>query len=324
MSRPKLLVPLAMFGALMLPHHALADSLMSDMALPADNVSRTVIALPSVWLNAGELRYLWSAVKMTGPRGTNTNYIFAGQITCSGPATDPNGAFSTQNWRGYDQDPGGIAQKIHFLLAAPVAGSYTCSLKVHAGTNNPPSPPPVMTVEGGTETTYLRISSGPETGADQWATRSPNYTEFNVGESAHVLARTFVASSSSTKIVAIADLEFTTCYVGTASCASHWGPPGVNGTFVRTRLKVAQLDASGAPCDSWYFHPASGDLLTHIDNDTHHRKVSHALTVPKSTAGTCTNRFAIKTYLYVVGGNPLRLEYDTGTKLYSNGIALNR
>jgi hypothetical protein len=324
MSRYKPLVPLAILGSLALPHYAFADSLSSDMALPADDVPRTVIELPSVWLNAGEGRYLWSFFKMTGPSGTNTNYIFAGQITCSGPATDPNGAFSTQNWRGYDQDPGGITQSIHFLLVAPVAGSYTCSLKVHAGTNSPPSPPPVMTVKAGIDTTYLRMSSGPEPQPAQWATRSPNYTEFNVGESAHVLAQTFVASSSSTNIVAISDLEFTTCYVGTASCASHWGQPGVDGTTVETRLKVAQLDASGAPCGSWYLHPASGSRVTYIDNATHHRKVSHSLTVPRSTSGTCTNRFAIKTYLHVVSGNPLRLEHDTGTKLYSNGIALNR
>ncbi len=325
MSRQKLLVPLAVLGALTLPQGALADSLTSNMALPADRVARTVIQLPSVWLNAGEQRYLWSVITMMGPSNITTNYIFAGQITCSGPAPmDPDGAFSTQNWRGYDQDPGGIKQLIHFLLVAPVAGNYTCSLKAHAGTNSPPSPPPVMTVKAGLDTTYLRMSSGPETQAAQWGTRSPNYAEFNVGESVYVLARTFEASSSSTNIVAIADLEFTTCYANTANCVRLWGAPGVDGTTVETRLRVAQLDASGAPCGSWYFHPASSNRVTYIDNATHHRKVSHALTVPRSTSSTCTSRFAIKTYLRVVSGNPLRLDYDTGTKLYSNGIGPNR
>ncbi len=99
MSRHKPLVQVVMSIALALPCCALAESLTSDMALPADRVQRTVIELPSVWLNAGESRYLWSVFKMTGPEGTTMNYLFAGQITCSGPAMDPSGIISERSLR---------------------------------------------------------------------------------------------------------------------------------------------------------------------------------------------------------------------------------
>lgn len=318
-----LLATLWIFGPSTL---AIADEyLTDDMPLLADGEIRTILALDPMVLHAGEKRYLWSTVTMSGPDNINANFIFGCEIQCTGPVPlDPAGMWSTTNWRGHDQDPQGIKQKIHFLLVAPVDGTYYCMLAARSKRDSWLPPFPTMTVEAGENATYLKISDLNETMAEQWTTREPDYVEFPVGTTTYVLRKTFHASPSAEDVVIVSDLELTTCYRtkdGNGNCDVE---ADFDGTHVETRLLVAQLDAAGNPCTEWWSYPSSGVLSTFVDNDSHHKKVYHSLTVPRLDGAACSNNFAVKTLLHVVSGNPLHLDYDTSSMLYTSGIALNR
>jgi hypothetical protein len=306
--------------------------LSSDYAVPSDDAFHDIPGLSSsFFLGAGQSVYVYA--KGTATSNTNVNFLQGLKVVC-----DSNYVNSTRNHTGNDSyvsNSGKLTVSVRFLFSAPLAGSYSCKFQVRASPGS-----------GALTTSRLALKAGVDSGAAVWGTENdPKDADYSSGldtgaihlgpglaagtNEFAVRSSRWLASSSSVGIDVSGDVELTSCYYGTSSCAAYaYGPSASyhNGSVVDTRLLVQQMPSltSPTPCAVTY-DPPSGYLRTSITSDTHHQKIYHAISnVPFSAACGNSRYFVNKLEVKWISDNPIRIEPGSPAGGYSLGTARNR
>lgn len=287
---------------------------------------RELVASYPLRLAAGEARLVRGrlAARNLAPRPEEQQL----QIGCAaiGAPADP-AVFTSRNnegrFRGRD---GMLTVTAMYLFVAPLDGSYRCSLIGRSSGER-------VTAHPGTS---LSISREAEVSAAQWSYRTcdskggrvtpdevPLRASTGCGylvprarggfaERAEVLASDrFIASEAARAIDVIADLQVTTCYQGTRSCApevSRYGGRSPHSSAkVRTRLDVVQLDLLGRPCARTSYPRGARFGTTVISARAHHQKIGHRVVHPISSADGCTRRFHLGLVAIAAAGDPIKM-----------------
>ncbi|WP_405390866.1 hypothetical protein OG596_25200 [Streptomyces sp. NBC_01102] len=332
---------LAMTLVALAPAAARADSgsvthvrLTEDIQIPRGTtveLLRLTLALA-----AGEKRHLKTRLETTS---STTGIVgLTNRIKC----TDSTGApasvvsASARNHEGYDTStyaiPGHLPIYADLLFTAPTAGAYTCVLYGSAYSTLPGS----YYLTAVTDSTWLEVSDSDQKGAQWWqnpacesadtagsctyvgdgATDPDAWVFYDDGTPVHQ----WKADTSATAVTAQANVELTTCYKGTASCADGMDKyeRGTN-AVVDTRFEFVQLDTAGHTCRTH----SSASRKT-IGDDGHHY-VAYFSLPSMSIDTTCgTRTFIMRVYIKHVSGQTVKIDgVQNGATSLTNGIAFN-
>ncbi|MFF8963903.1 hypothetical protein ACF1BK_14295 [Streptomyces globisporus] len=309
-------------------------TLAADTDIPrgvtVDLVRRTMT------LTAGEKRHLRGRLEATS---TTTGIVGLTQrVRCldASGSTVPVVAASARNHEGSDTTsyakPGHLPLYADLLFTAPAAGVYTCVLQGTAYSTLPGTYH--LTAVAGS--TWLETDDADQRGAHWWQNGACESADtaggctyvgdgsagpdawifYNDGTPVHK----WQAHPDAVTVSAQANVELTTCYQGTASCASamHAYPRGRN-AVVHTRFELVQLDAADRTCRT---HRFAADRT--ITDDAHHAVGYSKLSgIPIDEA--CGSRsFLLRVYVKHVSGQTVKVDgVQSGVTSLTNGMAFN-
>jgi hypothetical protein len=310
------------------------DSLAVDTELPpgttVDLVRRTMV------LGAGEKRHLRGRLEATS---TTTGIVGLTQrIRClnASGATVSVVAASARNHEGSDTTtyatPGRLPLYADLLFTAPSAGAYTCVLQGTAYSSLPGSYH--LTAVAGN--TWFETDDTDRTGAHWWqnpacesddsagactyvgsgAARPDAWVFYDDGTPVHK----WQAHPDAVSVSAQANLELTTCYQGTASCAAAMEvyPRGKN-AVVDVRFEFIQLDPTGHTCRN---HSVAARRT--ITDDAHHAVGYSSLADVPIDPACGTRTFLLRVYVKHVSGQTVKIDgLQSGVTSLTNGIAFN-
>ncbi|MEV8455544.1 hypothetical protein AB0467_28370 [Streptomyces sp. NPDC052095] len=290
----------------------------------------------SMALGAGEKRHLRARLEATS---TTTGIVGLTQrIRClnASGATVSVVAASARNHEGSDTTtyatPGHLPLYADLLFTAPSTGTYTCVLQGTAYSSLPGS----YHLTAVANNTWLETDDTDQTGARWWqnpaceSDDSAGACTYVGGGAARRDAWVFYddgtpvykwqAHPDAISVSAQANLELTTCYQATASCAKAMQvyPRGEN-AVVDARFEFIQLDATGHTCRT---HSATARRT--ITDDAHHAVgYSSLIGIPiDSSCGTRT--FLLRIYVKHVSGQTVKIDgLQSGITSLTNGIAFN-
>ncbi|MET9771399.1 hypothetical protein [Streptomyces sp. NPDC006415] len=287
-------------------------------------------------LSAGEKRHLRGRLEATS---TTTGIVgLTERIRClSGSgATVSVVAASARNHEGSDTStyatPGHLPLYADLLFTAPSAGTYTCVLQGTAYSSLPGSYH--LTAIAGS--TWLEADETDRTGARWWQNPACE-SDDSAGECTYVgggAARPHAwvfyddgtpvykwqAHPDAVSVSAQANLELTTCYTGTASCAASMEvyPRGKN-AVVDTRFEFIQLNTTGHTCRT-----NSVTARRTITDDAHHAVGYSSLTDVPIDPACGTRTFLLRIYIKHVSGQTVKIDgIQSGITSLTNGIAFN-
>ncbi|MGW6654522.1 hypothetical protein ACWGA4_32555 [Streptomyces rubiginosohelvolus] len=287
-------------------------------------------------LGAGEKRHLRGRLEATS---TTTGIVgLTERIRClnASGATVSVVAASARNHEGSDTStyaiPGHLPLYADLLFTAPSAGTYTCVLQGTAYSSLPGSYH--LTAIAGS--TWLDADETNRTGARWWqnpaceSDDSAGDCTYVGGGAAHPAAWVFYddgtpvykwqAHPDAVSVSAQANLELTTCYKGTASCATAMEvyPRGKN-AVVDTRFEFVQLDETGHACRT-----SSVTARRTITDDAHHSVGYSSLTDVRIDPACGTRAFLMRIYVKHVSGQAVKIDgVQSGVTSLTNGIAFN-
>ncbi|MEU5410818.1 hypothetical protein [Streptomyces clavifer] len=330
---------LAMALVALAPSAARADSgsvtrvhLTGDVRIPGGTtvelLRRTLV------LTAGEKRHLAARLETTS--STTGTVGLTNRITCTDSTGAPASvvAAAARNHEGYDTEtyakPGHLPVIADLLLTAPATGTYSCVL--YGSAYSTLSGSYHLTAVAGT--TWLDISDSDQTGAQWWQNPACESADTAglctyVGDGA---ADAWIfyddgtppikwkADPSAVTVTAQANLELTTCYKGTASCADtrEEYARGKN-AVADIRFEFIQLDSTGHACRT--HSTASRKTIT---DEGHHFITRHRLPNIPVEAACGTRTFLMRIYVKHVSGQTLKVDgLQGGATSLTNGIAFN-
>lgn len=241
-------------------------------------------------------------------------------------APDPaRRVLTSRNNPGTGSSSGVLALDANYLFVAPRAGTYRCGLWARGSGERLIALPRL---------TALSISRADERLAQQWSGgpcgsrggRSdrpilpgsacrylvPGARGGFAAKGQALASDRFVADPAARFVEVFADLQLTTCYQRTRSCAkevSRFGGRSPHSrAVVTTRLDVRQLDAAGNACARTVV-PAR---TTAIRARAHHQKISHRVVHRVATAPGCTRRFLVRVLVRAVSGDPVKITEVVG------------
>ncbi|MFF4668146.1 hypothetical protein [Streptomyces sp. NPDC001282] len=295
-----------------------------------DLVRRTIA------LSAGEKRHLHARLEATS---TTTGIVGLTQrIRClnASGSTVSVVAASARNHEGSDTTtyatPGHLPLYADLLFTAPTAGTYTCVLQGTAYSSLPGS----YHLTAVANNTWLETDDTDQTGARWWqnpacesddsagactyvgdgAARRDAWVFYDDGTPVYK----WQAHPDAVSVSAQANLELTTCYQATASCAGAMQvyPRGEN-AVVDTRFEFIQLDATGHTCRT---HSATARRT--ITDDAHHAVGYSSLTGIPIDSACGTRTFLLRFYVKHVSGQTVKIDgVQSGTTSLTNGIGFN-
>jgi hypothetical protein len=302
-------------------------------AAPVEMVSRTLT------LRADESRHVRTRLEATSSTTAivgMTNRIQCVNVDAPTVVVGIKSA-SGRNHEGSDTTtyatPGHLPIYADLLFTAPSAGTYRCSLYAvtYASSATGYS---LTAVAGGT---WIETSDSAQKGAGWWqnpacaSADTDGGCTYVGGGAADPDAFVFyddgtpvtkwAADPAATSVDVLANIELTTCYTGTDSCAASMQayPRGTNAS-VELRLQFLQLDSTGHTCQK------NEQVVTRtITDDAHHLVGNLALSgVPFSSA--CDTRdFVLRVYVKHVAGQTVKIDgVQSGATSLTNGIAMNR
>lgn len=287
-------------------------------------------------LEAGEKRHLRGRLEATS---STTGIVgLTERIRCldSTGETVPVVAASARNHEGSDTStyaiPGHLPLYADLLFTAPTAGVYTCVLQGTAYSTLPGT----YHLTAVANSTWLESDDTHQQGARWWqnpacasadtagactyvgggAARRDAWVFYDDGTPVHK----WQAHPDAVSVSAQANVELTTCYRGTASCAETMQvhPRGRN-AVVDTRFEFIQLDATAHACRT---HSAPARRT--VTDDAHHAVGYSALSnLPVDPA--CGSRtFLMRVYVKHVSGQTVKIDgVQSGITSLTNGIAFN-
>ncbi|MFI5474416.1 hypothetical protein ACIA6D_29770 [Streptomyces cacaoi] len=303
-------------------------------AAPVEIVSRTLT------MSADESRHVRARLEATSP--TTAIVGMTARIKCvvAGDTTDTAvgvTAASARNHEGYDTTtyatPGHLPVYADLLFTAPAAGTYKCGLygSTYASSTDGYSLTAVA------DSTWIETSDSAQKGAHWWQSPACPSGDTN-GECTYVgdgtaNPDTFVfyddgtpaykwpADATATSIDALADVELTTCYIGTASCAASMQEyaRGTNAKVTLT-LQLIQLDATGHSCRT-----TEQEVTRTITDDAHHYVANLSLSGVAFSSACDTRNFVLRVHVEHIEGQTVKVDgvQGSGTSL-TNAIAMNR
>ncbi|WP_406466367.1 hypothetical protein OHB07_38950 (plasmid) [Streptomyces sp. NBC_00111] len=298
--------------------------------MTVDLVQRTMA------LGAGEKRHLRGRLEATS---TTTGIVGLTQrIRCLNGlgATVSVVAASARNHEGSDTTtyatPGHLPLYADLLFTAPSAGTYVCVLQGTAYSSLPGS----YHLTALANNTWLETDDTDRTGARWWqnpaceSDDSAGACTYVGGGAGRPDAWVFYddgtpvykwqAHPDAVSVSAQANLELTTCYQGTASCAAAMEvyPRGKN-AVVDSRFELVQLDATGHTCRT-----SSVTARRTITDDAHHAVGYSSLTDVPIDAACGTRTFLLRIYLKHISGQTVKIDgIQSGATSLTNGIAFN-
>ncbi|MFJ7056977.1 hypothetical protein ACK8N7_11760 [Streptomyces griseobrunneus] len=309
---------------------ALAVDTVIPRGVTVDLVRRTMT------LAEGEKRHLRARLEATS---TTTGIVGLTQrIRCldASGATVPVVAASARNHEGSDTvtyaAPGHLPLFADLLFTAPAAGAYTCVLQGTAYSSLTGS----YHLTAVADKTWLEADDIDQVGAGWWQnpaceSADPTGACTYVGSGparrdAWVFyddgtpSRKWEAHPDAVSVSAQANLELTTCYHGTASCAeamqSH--PRGKN-AVVDARFEFIQLSMSGHACRT---HSTTARRT--ITDDAHHAVGYSWLTDIPIDPACGTRNFLLRVYVKHVSGQTVKVDgVQSGVTSLTNGLAVN-
>ncbi|MFG2630394.1 hypothetical protein [Streptomyces sp. NPDC048473] len=324
------------------PSEALADSgevtrttLSSDAEIQpgvtVELVKRTLA------LSSGEKRHLRGRLEATS---STTGIVgLTNRIKCvdSKGAAASVVAASARNHEGYDTDtyavPGHLPIYADLLLTAPATDVYTCRLYGSAYSSLTGD----YHLTAVAESTWLEVSDSDQTGAEWWQNSACESAD-DAGNCTYVGSgpanpdawifyndgtplRKWQAAPSASAVAAQANVEFTTCYKGTASCADAM-QQYARGTdaVVDTRFEFVQLDTTGHTCRT-----NSTSSRKTISDDGHHYVAYFALPDVPIDSSCGTRTFILRVYVKHVSGQTVKIDgIQNGVTSLTNAIAFNQ
>ncbi|MCW3845196.1 hypothetical protein ONA70_34540 [Micromonospora yasonensis] len=285
-------------------------------------------------LAAGESRHVRGRLQATS--STTRNVAMNNTLKCVNSAGSVVGVTSTssRNHEGSDTTyyatPGHLPIYADLLFTAPSAGTYTCGLYAYTASSSPDS----YYLTAVATDTWLEVSDTDQVGAHWWQNPTCNSTGTS-STCTYIGAGTSTAwvfyndgtpvykwnaDANATSVQALATLELTTCYAGTASCTgvdAYEKPLGTN-SVVDIRFEVIQLDTTAHTCR---MNSTTTSRKT-IRDDAHHYPASLSLSgIPIDP--TCgTRNFLMRIFVQHISGNPIKIDGMQSTSL-TNGIAMN-
>ncbi|MER6638648.1 hypothetical protein [Streptomyces microflavus] len=309
---------------------ALAVDTVIPRGVTVDLVRRTMT------LAEGEKRHLRARLEATS---TTTGIVGLTQrIRCLDPSgsTVPVVAASARNHEGSDTvtyaTPGHLPLFADLLFTAPAAGAYTCVLQGTAYSSLTGSYHLTAVAAG----TWLEVDDTDQVGAGWWQnpaceSADPTGACTYVGSGparrdAWVFyddgtpSRKWEAHPDAVSVSAQANLELTTCYHGTASCAeamqSH--PRGRN-AVVDARFEFIQLGTTGHACRT---HSTTARRT--VTDDAHHAVGYSRLTGIPVDPACGTRNFLLRVYVKHVSGQTVKVDgVQSGVTSLTNGLAVN-
>ncbi|MFJ9622038.1 hypothetical protein [Streptomyces sp. NPDC101181] len=328
------LVPLWSAPAAAGPGSVTRTTLTTDTDIPrgvtVDLLRRTMT------LAAGEKRHLRGRLEATS---STTGIVGMTQrIRClnASGSTVPVVAASARNHEGNDTTtyakPGHLPLYADLLFTAPAAGDYTCVLQGTAYSTLPGT----YHLTAVADNTWLETDDADQLGAHWWqngacesADAAGGCTYVGDGAAAREAwvfhddgtpVHTWQAHPDAVTVSAQANVELTTCYRGTASCAStmHVYPRGRN-AVVHTRFELVQLDSAARACRT---HTFAADRT--ITDDAHHAVTYSSLSDIPIDPACGTRTFLLRVYLKHVSGQTVKIDgVQSGVTSLTNGIAFN-
>lgn len=290
----------------------------------------------TVTLAAGESRHVRGRLEAT----SSVTQIVAMNNTLK--CVDPTGAVvgitstSSRNHEGSDTTyyatPGHLPIYADLLFTAPTAGTYTCGLYGYTASSSLTD----YHLTAVATNTWLEVSDTDQVGARWWQNPTCNSTGtsstctyigagtstawvfYNDGTPVHK----WTAASNATSVQALANLELTTCYTGTASCSSsvdaYEKPRGTN-AVVDVRFEMIQLDTTAHTCRT----TSTATSRKTIRDDAHHYVANLALSGIPIDPACGTRTFIMRIFVQHVSGNPIKIDGVQNTTSLTNGIAMN-
>ncbi|MFD9789130.1 hypothetical protein ACFWYX_35050 [[Kitasatospora] papulosa] len=329
-SVPSHAAGVALAGAGSVTRGTLAVDTDISPGVTVDLVRRTMV------LGAGAKRHLRGRLEATS---TTTGIVGLTQrIRClnASGATMSVVAASARNHEGSDTTtyatPGHLPLYADLLFTAPSAGTYTCVLQGTAYSSLPGS----YHLTAVANNTWLEADDTDRTGARWWqnpacesddsagactyvgdgAARRDAWVFYDDGTPVYK----WQAHPDAVSVSAQTNLELTTCYQGTASCAAAMEvyPRGKN-AVVDARLELVQLDATGHTC-----RINSTTARRTITDDAHHAVGYSFLTDVPIDPACGTRTFLLRIYVKQVSGQTVKIDgIQSGITSLTNGIAFN-
>ncbi|MFL3868951.1 hypothetical protein LT966_20345 [Streptomyces griseobrunneus] len=309
-------------------------TLAADTVIPrgvtVDLVRRTMT------LAAGEKRHLRGRLEATS---TTTGIVgLTERVRCldASGRTVPVVAASARNHEGSDTvtyaTPGHLPLFADLLFTAPADGTYTCVLQGTAYSSLTGSYH--LTAVAGK--TWLEADDGDRVGAGWW--QNPGCESADSGGACTYVgtgparrdawvfyddgtpSRRWQAHPDAVSVSAQANLELTTCYHGTASCASAMQahPRGTN-AVVDARFEFIQLGTTGHACRT---HSTTARRT--VTDDAHHAVGYSFLTGLPVDPACGTRDFLMRIYVKHISGQTVKVDgVQSGVTSLTNGIAFN-
>ncbi|MFF0000334.1 hypothetical protein [Streptomyces avermitilis] len=291
----------------------------------------------SITLGAGESRHVRARLEATSSTTAVVGMTNAIRCVNSSGVTVGVKSASARNHEGYDTTSYATAGHLpiyaDLLFTAPSAGTYRCGL-VGSTYSTSGSAYHLTAVAGNT---WIEISDTAQASAGWWQNPSCESADTSgactyVGGGAAdseawvfygdgTPASKWEAHPSARTVDAQANLELTTCPVGTASCASAMQdhPRGEN-AVVDLRFDFIQLDTTGHACAT---HQQSSRKT--ITDDAHHSVSYFAISDIPINSACGTRTFIMRIYVKYVEGQTLKIDgVQSGVTSLTNGIAFNR
>ncbi len=321
-------------GAAAGPVGVTRTTLAADTVIPrgvtVDLVRRTMT------LAAGEKRHLRGRLEATS---TTTGIVgLTERVRCldASGRTVPVVAASARNHEGSDTvtyaTPGHLPLFADLLFTAPADGTYTCVLQGTAYSSLTGSYH--LTAVAGK--TWLEADDGDRVGAGWW--QNPGCESADSGGACTYVgtgparrdawvfyddgtpSRRWQAHPDAVSVSAQANLELTTCYHGTASCASAMQahPRGTN-AVVDARFEFIQLGTTGHACRT---HSTTARRT--VTDDAHHAVGYSFLTGLPVDPACGTRDFLMRIYVKHISGQTVKVDgVQSGVTSLTNGIAFN-
>ncbi|MFT9789725.1 hypothetical protein ACMZ5E_26320 [Streptomyces rhizosphaericola] len=321
-------------GAAAGPVGVTRTTLAADTVIPrgvtVDLVRRTMT------LAAGEKRHLRGRLEATS---TTTGIVgLTERVRCldASGRTVPVVAASARNHEGSDTvtyaTPGHLPLFADLLFTAPADGTYTCVLQGTAYSSLTGSYH--LTAVAGK--TWLEADDGDRVGAGWW--QNPGCESADSGGACTYVgtgparrdawvfyddgtpSRRWQAHPDAVGVSAQANLELTTCYHGTASCASAMQahPRGTN-AVVDARFEFIQLGTTGHACRT---HSTTARRT--VTDDAHHAVGYSFLTGLPVDPACGTRDFLMRIYVKHISGQTVKVDgVQSGVTSLTNGIAFN-
>ncbi|WP_339152213.1 hypothetical protein [Streptomyces sp. F41] len=321
-------------GAAAGPVGVTRTTLAADTVIPrgvtVDLVRRTMT------LAAGEKRHLRGRLEATS---TTTGIVgLTERVRCldASGRTVPVVAASARNHEGSDTvtyaTPGHLPLFADLLFTAPADGTYTCVLQGTAYSSLTGSYH--LTAVAGK--TWLEADDGDRVGAGWW--QNPACESADSGGACTYVgtgparrdawvfyddgtpSRRWQAHPDAVSVSAQANLELTTCYHGTASCATAMQahPRGKN-AVVDARFEFIQLGTTGHACRT---HSTTARRT--VTDDAHHAVGYSFLTGLPVDPACGTRDFLMRIYVKHVSGQTVKIDgVQSGVTSLTNGIAFN-